>query len=141
MLAWVSRIGWSEMQRLQFLTSWLQTEGQNWSETHYCFRGQSEDFLPSLHYSNFHEETFLKIFQECFLIFQNDLETKLILSVLNRYFNLWQRRCSKKEIRFNIIWFTILNKKKRKNKTKLRVTNSLRSFKRKKKFHVLYFVK
>ena len=29
----------------------------------------------------------LKMFQKCFRMFQNDLETKLQLFVLNRYFN------------------------------------------------------
>ena len=59
----------------------------------------------------------LKIFQECFRIFQNDLETRLLLSVLNRYLNWWQRKYTNKNC-FKIICLAISNREEPK-KTKI----------------------
>ena len=33
-----------------------------------------------------------------------------IISVLNRYFDSWQRKCTKNEIGFDIIWLSVLNR-------------------------------
>ena len=53
----------------------------------------------------------LKMFQECFCMFPNYLETRLLLFVLDHYFNLWQQKCNKKVICFNIILKSLNGKK------------------------------
>ena len=62
--------------------------------------------------------------------FQNYLETRLLLSALNGYFNPWQQKCAKKQISFDIIWIAILNKAELKEKNK---SDSMRSLKGKEK--------
>ena len=60
-----------------------------------------------------------KMFQECSQMFQNNPETRLLLSVLaNSLFESWQPNCTKKEIGFNIILLATLNREKPNKKLK-----------------------
>ena len=60
-----------------------------------------------------------KMSQECSQMFQNDPETRLLLSVLaNSLFESWQPNCTKKEIGFNIVLLATLNREKPHKKLK-----------------------
>ena len=62
------------------------------------------------------------MFEECFCMFQNDLIKELLISILSRYFRLWQPASAPtKEIRLSIIWLAILNREEPKKKANIKV--------------------